>query len=62
VVLAIEPFSHAEAAFDAPLWQAMPFVKAGRFGSIPPVWTYGGALSVGYLGDAIADAMLEMAS
>lgn len=29
-----------------PLWQAMPFVRAGRFQRVPAVWFYGATLSV----------------
>ena len=28
-----------------PLWQAMPFVREGRFQRVPPVWFYGATLS-----------------
>jgi iron complex transport system substrate-binding protein len=54
IVLHIEPFHEAERLFATPLWQAMPFVREGRFRALPPVWTYGGAMSIGYLAEAIA--------
>lgn len=57
IVLSIEPFPQADQLFSTPLWQAMPFVQEGRFRALPPVWTYGGAMSVGYLAEAIADAL-----
>ena len=28
-----------------PLWQAMPFVRQGRFQRVPAVWFYGATLS-----------------
>ncbi len=29
----------------SPLWQALPFVRAGRFQRVPAVWYYGATLS-----------------
>jgi len=57
-VLWIEPFAQREALFSRPLWQAMPFVREGRLHALPPTWTYGGALSVGYLAQAIVEALI----
>ncbi|MFS9435203.1 Fe(3+)-hydroxamate ABC transporter substrate-binding protein FhuD [Citrobacter sp. C348] len=34
-----------DALMSTPLWQAMPFVRAGRFQRVPAVWFYGGTLS-----------------
>lgn len=58
IVLHIEPFPQGEDLFTRPLWQAMPFVREGRFGALPPSWTYGGAMSIGYLAEAVAEALL----
>ncbi|HFQ8227940.1 TPA: Fe(3+)-hydroxamate ABC transporter substrate-binding protein FhuD [Citrobacter freundii] len=33
------------ALMATPLWQAMPFVREGRFQRVPPVWFYGATLS-----------------
>jgi ABC-type cobalamin/Fe3+-siderophores transport system ATPase subunit/ABC-type Fe3+-hydroxamate transport system substrate-binding protein len=60
IVLHIEPFDKAGTLFSSPLWKAMPFVRTGRFGALPPTWTYGGALSVEYLAEAITDALLKI--
>ncbi|PIJ49803.1 iron-hydroxamate transporter substrate-binding subunit [Erwinia sp. OLTSP20] len=43
-------FAHADDATmqrlsQTPLWQAMPFVRAGRFKRIPAVWFYGATWS-----------------
>ncbi|MDX1654347.1 MAG: ABC transporter substrate-binding protein [Candidatus Competibacteraceae bacterium] len=59
-VLHIQPFFQAQEVFARPLWQAMPFVRAGRFHALPPVWTYGGALSVGRLAEEIARVLLAV--
>lgn len=59
-VLYIKPFPYEKRLFAMPLWQQMPFVKAGRVGAVEPSWTYGGALSVEYLAVAITDALLKL--
>lgn len=58
IVLHIEPFPEADKLFATPLWRAMPFVREGRFRALPTVWTYGGAMSIGYLAEEIATALL----
>jgi len=58
-VLHMEPFPKADQLFNTALWQAMPFVKAGRFRTLPTLWTYGGALSIGRIGEQIAKALLD---
>lgn len=60
VVLNIGPFPSANELYSTPLWQAMPFVRSGRFATVRPSWTYGGAFSVGYLADAFAQALLTL--
>ena len=50
-VLCLEHHNNAmiEQATSTPLWQAMPFVREGRFQRIPPVWLYGATLSAMHL-------------
>lgn len=60
VVIYIEPFDEKEELFAQPLWKFMPFVRSGDFTSIPPVWTYGGPLSVGYLAGEMVDALMDL--
>ncbi|WP_198586034.1 ABC transporter substrate-binding protein [Pararhizobium haloflavum] len=60
IVIYIEPFDEKGALFSEPIWQFMPFVRSGRFTAIQPTWTYGGPLSVGYLAEAIADAVIDL--
>jgi len=59
-VLWIEPFPQREQLFSRPLWQAMPFVRESGFHALPPTWTYGGAMSIGYLAQAIVDALFAI--
>lgn len=40
-----------------PLWQAMPFVRAGRFQRVPAVWFYGATLSAMHFARVLADAL-----
>ncbi len=39
-----------------PLWQAMPFVRAGRFQRVPAVWFYGATLSAMHFARVLAEA------
>nr|MBF0685547.1 iron-siderophore ABC transporter substrate-binding protein [Pseudomonas sp.] len=60
IVLYQEPFEQAEQLFDTPLWQAMPFIRQGRFAAMRPTWSYGGAASLQYLAEAITEALLSL--
>jgi ABC-type Fe3+-hydroxamate transport system substrate-binding protein len=60
VVLDIGPFPAADELFPTPLWKAMPFVRADRFASVRPSWTYGGAFSVGHLAESFTEALLKL--
>ncbi len=42
-----------------PLWQAMPFVRAGRFQRVPAVWFYGATLSAMHFARVLADARVH---
>lgn len=57
-VMHMEPFPKGDQLFNTALWQEMPFVKAGRFRTLPTLWTYGGALSIGRIGEQIAQTLL----
>lgn len=58
LVLHIEPFAAAGQLFASRLWQAMPFVAEDRFAALPPLWTYGGAMSIGRIAEAVASEVL----
>lgn len=60
VLLYVSPFEKAQEVFPRPLWKALPAVRAGRVAPMEPTWTYGGAHSVGYLAEAIADALMGL--
>lgn len=40
-----------------PLWQAMPFVREGRFQRVPAVWFYGATLSAMRFGRVLENAL-----
>jgi len=61
VVLYFKPFDQEALLKKSPLWQAMPFVRQGQVNSVAASWTYGGAMSVGYIADALAASLLEIA-
>ncbi len=58
-VLNILPFDEADQLYGTKLWQAMPFVANDNYAELPALWTYGGPLSVGLIGQAIADELLK---
>jgi iron complex transport system substrate-binding protein len=58
-VIHIEPFAQAKDVFSTQLWAFMPFVRSGRFSSIPSTWAFGGPFSVGLLAEAFADALMK---
>lgn len=59
-VFYIKPFPYEKRLFSMPLWQQMPFVKAGRAGSVEPSWTYGGSISIEYIAEAITESLLKI--
>lgn len=60
-VLYFEPFNDAEALKKSVLWKAMPFVRLNHVNSVPSVWNYGGAMSIRYIGEGMAQSLLEIA-
>jgi len=61
VALYFEPFPYTKKLQKLAAWNSMPFVKANRVNSVAPSWSYGGAMSILYNGEALAEAMLELA-
>lgn len=62
VVLYFEPFYEQDKLNQSPLWQAMPFVKNHKVTSIASTWTYGGAMSIQYLAEAMTTSLLSLKS
>lgn len=61
-LLYFQPFYEEDKLNASPLWQAMPFVQAGKVNSVDSTWTYGGAMSLQYLAESMAAALLELAN
>jgi iron complex transport system substrate-binding protein len=62
VLLYFQPFYEEEKLNASPLWQAMPFVQNGNVAAIASTWTYGGAMSLQYLAEAMTHALLKVAN
>ncbi len=60
-VLYILPFPEQAKLNKSMLWRAMPFVRSGKVNSVRTVWSYGGAMSLLYTAEALADSLLEVA-
>ncbi|MEO9274687.1 iron-siderophore ABC transporter substrate-binding protein [Marinomonas sp. 5E14-1] len=60
VLLYFQPFYEEDKLKMSPLWKAMPFVQQGKVASIASTWTYGGAMSLQYLAEAMTDALLSL--
>ncbi|MGI3209788.1 ABC transporter substrate-binding protein [Roseovarius tibetensis] len=60
IILQIGPFAEKYALAARPIWQFMPFIRAGRFAETRTVWTFGGVFSLGHLAEAFADALLTL--
>lgn len=60
IVLAIGPDMAGTALRQTPIWAFLPFVKAGRLADVAPVWSYGGALSIGRLARGFEAALLTV--
>nr|WP_261904202.1 iron-siderophore ABC transporter substrate-binding protein [Vibrio fortis] len=61
IALYFEPFPYTAKLNRSPVWKSMPFVKNNQVGSVAPSWSYGGAMSILYNAEAIAESMLELA-
>ncbi|HCT9707963.1 TPA: Fe(3+)-hydroxamate ABC transporter substrate-binding protein FhuD [Citrobacter werkmanii] len=46
-----------DALMSTPLWQAMPFVRDGRFQRVPAVWFYGATLSAMHFARILDNAL-----
>ncbi|MCV2402020.1 iron-siderophore ABC transporter substrate-binding protein [Marinomonas sp. C2222] len=62
VLLYFQPFYEEEKLNASPLWKAMPFVQQNKVASVASTWTYGGAMSLQYLAEAMTDSLLEVAN
>jgi len=59
-VLYVLPFPEEKKLKTSLLWQSLPFVRLGHVNSVRSVWSYGGAMSLQYMAEAITDSLLEI--
>ncbi|MGF1733932.1 ABC transporter substrate-binding protein [Photobacterium satsumensis] len=60
-VLYFQPFAQEEQLKKSVMWQAMPFVRQQRVNSVEATWSYGGAMSILYMAEALTASLLEIA-
>ncbi|MGF1701669.1 iron-siderophore ABC transporter substrate-binding protein [Photobacterium makurazakiensis] len=60
-VLYFLPFAQEEQLKKSVMWQAMPFVRQHRVNSVNATWSYGGAMSILYIAEALTASLLEIA-
>ncbi|WP_417594234.1 iron-siderophore ABC transporter substrate-binding protein [Oceanospirillum sp.] len=60
ILLYIRPLPHEEQLFSQPLFRMMPVVAEGRIAPVKPTWTYGGALSIGYLAEHFVESLTKL--
>ncbi|MBD8514551.1 iron-siderophore ABC transporter substrate-binding protein [Photobacterium sp. CAU 1568] len=60
-VLYFRPFNEEKQLQRSVIWNAMPFVRAKHVNSVTSVWNYGGAMSIRYIAEAMADSLFEIA-
>ena len=61
IVLYFKPFYQEQKLQKSRLWQAMPFVINKQTAAVESTWTYGGAMSLKYLAEALTMALLTVA-
>lgn len=61
-VLYFEPFNEYPQLQASRLWQAMPIVRNNKVAAVAATWTYGGAMSLKYLAEAMAQSLLILAA
>lgn len=59
-VLAIRPHGPGAAVFESPVWRFLPAVAGECFAEMPPLWSYGGILSLGRHAQAIHAALIAL--
>ncbi|MGF1764513.1 iron-siderophore ABC transporter substrate-binding protein [Aliivibrio kagoshimensis] len=61
IALYFEPFPYQEKLNRSPVWNSMPFVKNHQVGTVAASWSYGGAMSIMYNAEAMAESLLTLA-
>jgi iron complex transport system substrate-binding protein len=61
IALYFEPFPYQDKLERSPVWKSMPFVRNGQFSPVAASWSYGGAMSILYNAEAMAQSLLMLA-
>jgi len=61
IALYFEPFPYKDKLNQSPIWKSMPFVRNGQFSPVEASWSYGGAMSILYNAEAMAQSLLTLA-
>ena len=61
IALYFEPFPYQDKLNQSPAWKSMPFVRNGQFSPVEASWSYGGAMSILYNAEAMAQSLLTLA-
>ncbi|MFH0290127.1 iron-siderophore ABC transporter substrate-binding protein [Vibrio owensii] len=61
IALYFEPFPYQDKLNQSPIWKSMPFVRNGQFSPVDASWSYGGAMSILYNAEAMAQSLLKLA-
>ncbi|WP_325892402.1 iron-siderophore ABC transporter substrate-binding protein [Grimontia sp. NTOU-MAR1] len=60
IALYFEPFDQQARLNRSPIWKNMPFVKRNDVAPVAASWSYGGAMSILYNAEALAEALLTL--
>ena len=61
IALYFEPIPYEDKLNQSPIWKSMPFVRSGQFSPVEASWSYGGAMSILYNAEAMAQSLLALA-
>lgn len=61
IALYFEPFPYQDKLDRSPVWKSMPFVRNGQFSPVAASWSYGGAMSILYNAETMAQSLLTLA-
>lgn len=57
-LVVFKPVESLAEVLESPTWNQLPAVKSGQVRFAEPAWSYGGAMSVGYIAEVVAEALL----
>ncbi|MCX2760703.1 iron-siderophore ABC transporter substrate-binding protein [Vibrio sp. Sgm 22] len=60
IALYFEPFPYQDKLDRSPVWKSMPFVRNGQSSPVAASWSYGGAMSILYNAEAMAQSLLTL--